>query len=223
MNEIDLIVFDMDGTLYDDIPEIISQYREAAVILIMESENIPRIQAEMLLDQRKAALAARIGGHPTNTLTLMDSFDADFTRYEEIVDSLHRIEELVFPHDGTTALMAAIAKRWPVHLYTTNNRTTTARILRRLGMEEIFPPENRFTLTDIAELPVSRREMIDHIKPGLEGFRRILGMRGADPRRAVMVGDSEVSDLAPARSLGMETFMVKTREDFAGLGPRLGL
>lgn len=29
MKNFDLIIFDMDGTLYDDIPEIISQYREA--------------------------------------------------------------------------------------------------------------------------------------------------------------------------------------------------
>ncbi len=53
------------------------------------------------------------------------------------------------------------------------------------------------------------RASTDRRKPGAGMFREAIRERGIDPTRSFMVGDRN-SDIEPARSLGMTTFLVET-------------
>lgn len=223
--DLDLVLFDLDGTLYPDNAAINAPYPEVALRMASVAAGIgdPEAARDHFAAHR-ARVEERIGGRATNTLVLLSCYDIPFEAFEAEIARVSRIEEALAPDPEAASVVAQVACAHPVALYTTNNETCAARILARIGMADLFPPHRRLTLSDLGRLPLPRAEILAHVKPGLAGFRLALErFGGVAPERAMMVGDSEVSDLAPARALGMRTHRVACREDLLDLPARLGL
>ncbi|PKK89289.1 MAG: hypothetical protein CVV64_14975 [Candidatus Wallbacteria bacterium HGW-Wallbacteria-1] len=217
----EFIIFDMDGTLYPDNPEIIRHYGECAIDLLAQQMNMAAADAEKVMQEARENLAAALGGKPTNSLTLMSRFDIPFEVYAREVNSRQQIETLLQTSKAHVEAVEKIAAEYPVYLYTTNNSISADRILRAIGMDHIFPLDRRFTLSDIFELDLPRSSALKLIKPGLDGFRHILKLNGFSAEETMMVGDSEVSDIEPAKKLGMATWHVREMEDLAALAEML--
>lgn len=224
-HDLDLVLFDLDGTLYPDNPAINAPYPEEALRLAARAAGIadPEAAREHFL-ARRAEVEERIGGRATHTLVLLSAYEVSFDEFEAAIAAACPIETALSPDPEIASAVAQVACAFPVALYTTNNESCAARILARLGLADLFPPHRRLTLSDLGRLPLPRAAILERIKPGRAGFRLALErFGGVAPERAMMVGDSEVSDLAPARALGMRTHPVARREDLLDLPLRLGL
>lgn len=206
--DFELIIFDMDGTLYPVSAEMDSIYPIVALECAAKSVNRQPAEIKADFEQKRAELARYLNGTPTSTLTLMYFYDADMHAFEMEITRRILTKKYVQPVARTIQVIDAIAQFYPIFLFTTNNRLTAEKILDQIRLSEYFPPERRFTFSDINALPISKTEKINFMKPSTKGFEHILEKCGANPNRTLMVGDSVTMDIEPARRLGMEIYHV---------------
>ncbi len=214
---IQLVIFDMDGTLYDRCPAIDLAYPIAAAEIIarLTGQSIEAAQRELAL--KKDELSRQMDGAQTNTLTLLHYYGDHFREYEERVNYLVDVEKALTPDPRLISTLKTIEAHYPIFLYTTNNGLVADRVLRRLEVDGFFPEEKRFSLRSIARLDLPHSEKLAYVKPGAKGFRLIFEKFGFRAAQTLMVGDSEVSDIRPAQHLGMHTYHVTDRESFYAL------
>ena len=212
--ELDLIIFDLDGTLYPANSEMDRVYPRAAMQLLSHKtgRDIQEIEPEFL--KKKSELQAILNGKPTSTLTLFNFYDVEFKEFENSVDSLIEIDKYIEPDPIAVSTIKRVRDHYPIFLYTTNNSKVSHRILHHLGLAEFFPVEKRFTFSDAGKLQLSRKEKLEYVKPGLNGFTHILKLHGASAEKTLMVGDSEVSDILPAQKAGIHTYQITDRSSF---------
>lgn len=208
-----LVIFDMDGTLYPDNHEIIKCYHIAASQMVSAIENIDYFQAEKRLEEVKKEISASINGRPTSTLALLKHWQADFKEYEVLVNKLQMIEKNLQVDTRALEILKKIKKNKKIHLFTTNNATSSRRILKAIGMDDIFSENLRFTVSHTwAMNDISFDNRLRFIKPGPSGFDHILGIHKIAPENAIMVGDSLVSDIEPALKKGMGAYEIKNMD-----------
>jgi len=89
-------------------------------------------------------------------------------------------------------------------ILTRNSRETSWETLRRCGLDEFFEPRH-----------VMSRELCA-LKPSGDGVKKLLGLWGASPAEAVMVGDY-VFDIMAGKEAGTATVFIDNlgREEFA--------
>ena len=213
MKEFQLIIFDLDGTLYDRNRTIDHAYPVAAVEIICARTGQTPEEAQREFEEKRAELKSILKGSPTSTLTLLYFYGNHFAELEKRVDTRLDIAALIQPDPRMVQTLTAIRNHYPIFLYTTNNGKTADRILNALGAAPFFPAQKRFSLSDVGRLPLPHAEKLQYIKPGAKGFHRILDQFGVTPANTLMVGDSEVSDIQPALALGLSAYRVEKRED----------
>ncbi|MFA4839394.1 MAG: HAD family hydrolase [Candidatus Neomarinimicrobiota bacterium] len=221
--DFDLIIFDLDGTLYPVNQEIDAVYPKIAIRFAAQAtgKSEMEVQAEFL--EKKNKLAGIINGRPTNTLTLIYFYDVDMMEYENAIDRELAVESILSRDDRLIRTLKSVSSHYPLFLFTGNNEKVTTRILGALGIADFFPENRRYTFTDIMRLPISTHEKLDYIKPSLNGFRSVLNLTNVHPGKALMVGDSEVTDILPARQIGIQTYHVSTHESLYRLPMWLGI
>ena len=220
----ELILFDMDGTLYPNNEDCRATYKEVALRLIEEHSSVDRSEAKKLLAKHRKAFQAVVPGRATTTLVLLHNYpDISFAEFSQLVNELHPVERVLARNETSIAAVKKVVSAFETVLYTMNNEQTAQRVLDTIGMNELFPLEKRYTLDTWANLPVSREERLAHVKPGLKGFTKILDDLKIAPERVLMVGDSLTSDIKPAQELKMGTFHVKASKDLQELPAWLGL
>ena len=220
----DLILFDMDGTLYPHNEQCKKTYYEVALKLISKHYGMSRSEATESLEEKRKEFAQKVPGRTSTTLLLLHYYDkVSFAEHSYEVNLIHPVAEVLGKIEASIAAVTKVVKEYDCLLYTMNNEVTTQRVLDTIGMNELFPKSRRYTLDTWAELPISRQERLAHIKPGLLGFEKILAKADVSPEKALMVGDSLTSDIEPAQKLQMETYHVKGSADLQQLRPWLGL
>lgn len=212
-SDFELIIFDLDGTLYPVNREVDGAYPAAAYDILSRKTGKSIAELEPEFQKKRAELGRLINGRPTTTLTLLYYYDVSFETYEEEVSRRLNVDHLIEYDPQVVTTVKTVARHYPIFLYTTNNGIITERILNRLQLTDLFPPDRRFTLSEVAQLPFPRREKLRYIKPSPRGYRQILKMHNLEPKQGLMVGDSEVSDIIPARQLGLTTYHITERED----------
>jgi FMN phosphatase YigB (HAD superfamily) len=218
-----LLIFDLDGTLYPVSQELDQVYPAAAInLLVRKSGREPQeLQTEFL--HKKEELRMIINGKPTSTLTLLYYYDVSFEEFENEVNERMEVEAYLRPDPRAISTIELIAASYRIFLYTTNNGKVTDRILNQIGMGHIFPPEKRLTFSDVGKMSLPKHKKLRFIKPHPEGFQSILARFGIAPKNTLMIGDSEISDLIPARKLGLQTYHVQDRESLYTLPHWLGI
>ena len=88
---------------------------------------------------------------------------------------------------------------WNLNLVAFSNgpRKYVSRVLREIGLDSFFPPENLFAVTDV----------LPHCKPDKGSFDLVLKSIGAKPEESIMVEDS-MKNVRAAKALGMQTILV---------------
>lgn len=198
MRKIETAVFDMDGTLY--------QFPGAGTFTQIPfgqtiGRNVERfIAQEFEMDetaarQKTAELAARFDGEMS--LGLEREFGIDRMRFFDETWNLDPREFVV----ANTDLRSALESIDDVELRVLSAapRIWVDRVLGFLGVADVF--EDRIFTGEP-----------DIRKPSPEAFRRALGVRAVDPSRSISIGDQEMTDILPARSIGMKTIRIAPKD-----------
>jgi phosphoglycolate phosphatase len=177
---IDLVVFDLDGTLVDSHRDL-ARAANAVVVELggapLPVEAIVRMVGEgAAVLVRRALVASGLDpatpGALDRFLTIYDGCLLDETR----------------PYPGTLDMLSAIRGTYRLAILTNKPSRATTRVLEGLGMARFFDPIVG------GDTPFGR-------KPDPAGLLHVVSEAGTTPDRAMLVGDSP-ADLGAARNAG---------------------
>ncbi len=221
--DLDLVIFDLDGTLCPGHESLIRPFPETAIEMIAGITGLDPTDAQQLFQEKRRELEIRFGGGVASTQVLLQFFDADASEFEDRVCAKINSMDFLQPNPELVQTIEIIAERFPVFLFTNTNATLAGKILRAIGMETFFPLSRRLSLSEIWKMPLTREEKLTHMKPGKAGYQWILKTMNARPEHSAMVGDSIVSDIRPAADLGMATWFVRKPQDLTQILDWMGL
>jgi putative hydrolase of the HAD superfamily len=192
-------LFDLDNTLY---PQNSGLWEEIGRrISVYMTERLGYDPEEV---HERRVLYHRTFGTTLNALRHYYGIKAD-----DFLKFVHDIplENHIQPDPQVDHLLGEIPLRKVI--YTNADATHAARVLEHLGIAHHFEK-----IIDILTLDFVN-------KPDVESYRRALGLIGADPRECVFIEDS-LTNLLPAREMGMVTVFIGPEEDAAGADFRIG-
>jgi len=194
---IKVILFDLDGTLYNS-NEVRTKFAEAAYHALAKLKNIPVDDAKRLIEDTREKLKEQHGFPVPYTLTLI--------RFGMTVESWHKENIAYFdPRDFLSAdaklrkTLQDMKKRFRLAILTNNNEVQANRILEALNVQDLF--DRVFTYNSFQTM-----------KPNPKTFREAAKAMGVAPKECLVVGDRYSVDLIPAQDLGMQIYEVKGPE-----------
>ena len=198
------IVFDLDGTLYenDDFGHEISR---TFARYIAGLKGIDEETARGLVRETRARLSAA-SGHVTTLSMACHELGGDLREAHR-----HMAEEIdptrfMTRDDRVIALLKRLARRYDLLLYTNNNRSLTARILDLLGITGIFRQ-----IVTIEDGWLS--------KPDPDMLETVLERAAAPAGQCLFVGDRYDVDLRLPAGRGCPVLLVKTVAELLQLAP----
>jgi FMN phosphatase YigB (HAD superfamily) len=191
--EIDLVIFDCDGTLYR-----------------MDNKPFPETSFYKEIRQKAAALIESVTGcsngmnrlveiEGTYGLELSLAFKEQFNL--SVPDYFRRTWGEIDPArfvdnaDHTRHVLTAVANRSSIALLTNAPEAWCNNVLEYIGATDLFKD-----LVWTGEGAVR--------KPNVKAFQQVMAHFGATPGRTAMVGDEEKTDILPCSMLGMYTVRV---------------
>jgi phosphoglycolate phosphatase len=184
---IELIVFDLDGTLVDSHRDIAN----AANALVEElgGHRLPDATIVGMVGEGAALLVRRAlaaAGLDPATPGALDRFLA-------LYDA--RLVEHTAPYDGMMQVLAELGNQLPLSVLTNKPQHPSERILEELGLRHYFGEVVG------GDTPLGR-------KPDPAGLLHLAAAAGVPPAHTLMVGDSPV-DLGTARNAGTRICLVR--------------
>jgi len=188
LSSIKVLVWDLDGTLYQEIPEIKEGIHANAIKLVSKARKISHEKAKALLQETYEKLG-------TLTQALIDlGVEKSYALSDEWYSG---VQLKYLKRDERLVQLFVKLKSWR-HLIETNGaRRLTIKKLKRLGLE-LSTFEKIFTNAD----------MFGVLKPDLLPFQKVLEYTRLPAQAHLMIGDRDRTDLEPARKLGMKTCLV---------------
>ena len=194
------IVFDLDGTLYQD-DRLSGQVTLCACRYLAELLGTTLEKAETILEEARSGKSASA---KTLSRTVLDHGGNLKGLHERFNRELHP-EELLAPDPRVPELLRRLTGSFELHLYTNNNRALSGRIMAQLGVGGCF--KKVFTIED-SWLP----------KPDRTALLGILDSIGRKPVETLFVGDRYRVDLELPASLGCAVFESQSVEELLELG-----
>lgn len=185
-----IVVFDLDGTLAETAPDIMRTLN-----VILEREGLPALPVERARELVGAGARAliergfKVSGRPLGAEKLELLFEDFLTIYAEAVAPNS------FIHDGVIGALDTLAAEGFVFGVCTNKPILHTRLIL-----------DHFSITD-RFAAIAGRDSFPFFKPDPRHLTQTIAEAGADPRRAVMVGDSH-TDIATARAAGLPVICV---------------
>ncbi len=179
------VIFDLDGTLIDSITDVAN-----AVNRVLSDAGLESIEGQLRNSLLGEGARARIQkafalrGKVLDTAELQKRTD-DFTRYYAPTKSLNTV-----PFTGAKSLLDCLSGAGIQMGVCTNKDETSARAL--LSELQLMPP-----ISDVAG-----SDTFGVQKPHPDHVLKLLQRMGADPRLAILVGDS-IHDIKAARNAGI--------------------
>jgi phosphoglycolate phosphatase len=184
-----LLLFDLDGTLVDTLPDLTSALNEA----LREHGLAPLLPAEVrpMIGDGMAMLLAR--GFAARGAERAAA-DAMFPRFIEIYEASATARSRPYP--GVSETLAALRRRgYRTAVCTNKPQHATGEVLRGMGLSDLFDGYaggDRFAVR----------------KPDPGHLLSLIDELGGDRRRAAMIGDSE-NDAASARAAGLPLLLMR--------------
>jgi len=194
------LVFDLDGTLYQD-ERLGEEVHQCACRYVASLQGISALEAEGLLRKARSCSCEGEGTLSLGVVSLGGNLQELHRRFNLEVHP----EGVLHPDPRVLELLAKLAGRFELHIYTNNNRALSARIMTELGVAECF--RKVFTIEDSW-----------HPKPYRSTLLGILDAIGREPSETLFVGDRYQVDLQLPASLGCAVFEVKSIEELLTLG-----
>jgi len=193
----DVVVFDLDDTLYEEMSFVRGGFRAVAAWLAQE---VPGARAESCYEWMMDELAHRGRGRVFDAVLERLGRRASRRMVAACVQVYRKHEpDLRLYPDAGRALRALDAAGVPVYIVTDGHPGVQAAKLKALGLAG-KPPVRRCYLT--------RRYGLHHEKPSPHCFLSISEREGIPPERIVYVGDNPRKDFVGIRPLGFRTVRV---------------
>jgi len=193
------IVFDLDGTLYQD-DRLGEEVHQSACGYIAGLRGLSREEARVELERARSCGAASGGTLSRAVVALGGTLEELHRHFSEDVHP----EALLGRDPRVPELLARLAGCCALYVYTNNNRALSARIMKEIGVAGCFG--GVFTIED------SWRPKPD--RAVLEG---ILEKIGRTPAETLFVGDRYAVDLELPATLGCPVWETLTVEDLLAL------
>ncbi len=200
--EIRGIVFDLDGTLYV-CDRFAAEIQNAATTYIAEIKGLSHEDAGLAMAATRQRLTEQSG--------IVQTISAVCTELGGSVQAMHRYfaetlrpETYLVRDERIIQLLERLAKRFPLYIYTNNNRILTARIMGYLGLDHTM--RGTFTIDDEWRA-----------KPNEEMAKRVLKEIGLAPEEALFVGDRYDVDLRVPEQLGCPVYLSQNLEQLLRL------
>lgn len=176
------VVFDLDGTLIDSIPDVVGALNR---LLVEEGRR------GITLDEGRAMVGEGAGPMverafaATGDAPRTDEFDELITRYLDIYRRFPVVDTTIFP--GVEDALKQLADRgMPLGICTNKPHGMSELVVRELDLAKYFPV-------------LIGGDALDMRKPDPRHLFAVLDQMGCDPTGAVYVGDSPI-DSATARA-----------------------
>ncbi len=188
-NNIKVLVWDFDGTLYCSIPELSKEIREAEYRAIIEHTGWSREKTVeefnryyKVITPSATEVVSRLSG-----LSIVEAARA-FEKHYDRTKYLERDDKLV------TLFRTLSSYR---HFLLGNGVRT-----------RVLPAIQKLSLTHSLFEQILTTDVIGSVKPSPKGFLSVLKKTGLLPAQHLMIGDRIEIDLVPAKKLGMKTCLV---------------
>jgi len=137
---------------------------------------------------------------------LVEDTDCDHAVIEAVLTSFYeqhylQLASLIQPVEGAAQLLARLLDTDYAVVLATNPLYPPSALSQRLAWGGLDVDLSRFAF-------VSHSENMHSIKPDPAYYAEIVARVGIEPDQAIMVGDSEINDIAAAKSVGLSTFLV---------------
>jgi putative hydrolase of the HAD superfamily len=198
------IVFDLDGTLYQD-ERLGEEVHQCACRYVASLKGISAPEAGHLLREARSCASEGEGTLSLGVVSLGGNLQELHRRFNLEVHP----EGVLHPDPRVLELLRNLAGRFELHIYTNNNRPLSARIMAQLGVSGCF--QRVFTIED------SWRP-----KPDRVALQGIFDAIGREPAETLFVGDRYLVDLQLPASLGCTVFEVRSVEDLLSLEELVG-
>ncbi|WP_332697204.1 HAD hydrolase-like protein [Bosea sp. (in: a-proteobacteria)] len=185
-----IVVFDLDGTLAETAPDIMRTLN-----VILEREGLPALPVERARELVGAGARAllergfKVSGRPLGAEKLELLFEDFLTIYAEAVAPNS------FIHDGVLGALDTLAEEGFVFGVCTNKPILHTRLIL-----DHFAITHRFAA-------IAGRDSFPFFKPDPRHLTQTIAQAGADPARAVMIGDSR-TDVDTARAANLPVICV---------------
>ena len=197
------IVFDLDGTLYQN-DRLGEEVNLCACRYIASLKGVSPAAADRMLEEARDRQSG-----PGKTLSLaVISLGGNLQELHQRLGSEVHPEGVLTVDERVPQLLRRLAGRFEIHLYTNNNRELSARIMAEIGVAGMFGKV--FTIED------SWRP-----KPDPVALQGILEAIGRMPTETLFVGDRYGVDLSLPEELGCAVFEARTVAELLQLGQLL--
>ncbi|MBT3765565.1 MAG: phosphoglycolate phosphatase [Rhodospirillaceae bacterium] len=189
MNSFKAIIFDLDGTLIDSVPDV-----RAAVNRVLDEIGRPSLSLEDITGMIGEGAQVMLKKVMEQTGGYTPDMEEEYLgRFLETYKAHPADHTLVYP--GVFNVLDQLkADGISLGLCTNKPSTTTLPAVAALDLEKYFEA-------------IVCADMVKHRKPDGRHLLNILERMGADPKSAVMVGDSE-TDIAAAVDAGLPAIAV---------------
>ena len=198
-SSIKAIIFDVDGTFYEPIPELNEILHNYWIKRISDFKRIQSQEAETLYRNLKSQYKS--------STRVIESLGIEST--VEILRQaesfmMNPIRDHIKPDRKMVKLIKKLRSQFPLYTLRNDTRAGTKFILGRLGFENKRGARKGYgPFEDI--LPTGE---LGFTKPHPEVYKNSLKILGLKPKEVVMVGDRVDVDLAPAKKQGMKTVWI---------------
>jgi len=202
MNRLTTIIFDLDGTLYAS-RELAAEIQKVAAKAVALQLRIPAEEAETKLSAAKAELSAKTGGEATLSAAC-ELLGGDIKALHSYLAANIAPEKYLVRDDRVVALLSRLGKEYDLYIYTNNNRSLSDRIMRAIGIENLFA--EIFSVEDFWRA-----------KPDRLALAKLYAAIGAEPFECLFVGDRYDVDLRLPEEHGSRVFLVQTVDELLSL------
>lgn len=188
LKDIKVLVWDVDGTLYQEIPEVKKEIHKKVIQAIVKAKSIAIKQAKELHYQLYKQ-------YKSNTSVLLQlGVDKDYVLSG---DWYSRVQLKYLEKDNELIKIFQELKSFK-HIISTNSEKIVA--LKKLEILGINPTlfEKIFTNKDFGV----------KVKPNPYAFKLVLELTKLKPQQHLFIGDSEEKEMIPAQKVGMHTCLV---------------
>jgi len=200
-NQFDILLFDLDATLYPESNGLWKVIRERIVRYMSEHMKIPGDQIDILRDHYYVTYGTTLQG-------LQAHYDIDPADYLHFVHDIP-LTDYIQPDSVLREMILSIPhRRW---IFTNSDKDHTIRVLAALGIENCF------------EGIVDVWSITPHCKPQKEAYQLALKLaKISDPHQCIFLDDS-TRNLAPAQEMGIFTILVGDKEKHPAADRSIGV
>lgn len=189
LSDIKVCIWDFDGTLYQQHHALWENIRASEIEVIMEHTGWTEEKAK----EEFYKIYPSVTPSGTKTTSML----ANISNAQASIESSKRTDYHTYLHaDPKLEDMFSQVSRYTHYMLVNGSQESVTRGLALLGVKrDIF-------------VEIVTSEVVGETKPSTKGFEYILEKTGLPPEQHLMIGDREAVDLAPAKSLGIQTCLV---------------